>query len=226
MIFAAAALIISSCATMEKTPPIFGPAELVNIAAANPYRENIVLKGYAALKGKKGWVKSKAAVLVRRPDSMRVTLLDPAGLAWFVGTVNKRVAAYAAPAKNLYKKMPSTESAVLKIGRIKLRPFDLIRFIHPGLQPAWLEDAIKTRRENRLLIRKSNILYKIDLNEKNLIVSLRIERKNVRPVRYVYRYGTDGGYSVEIDRKIRFEFSRIQTDRKLPDSLFDLPAFP
>jgi len=186
----------------------------------------MVLTGYAALKGKKGWVKSKAAVLVRRPDSMRVTLSGPAGIAWFVGTVNKHVVAYAAPAKKLHKKMPSTQSAILQIGRIYLNPYDLIRFIHPGLEPAWLEDAIKTRHENRLLVRKSSALYNLELNENRLIMSLKVDRENAGPVRYVYSYGTDGGYSVEIDKKIRFEFGPVQTNRKMPDSLFDLPALP
>jgi len=211
---------------MEKIQPKFDSAELDKIAAANPYAKNMVLTGYAALKGKKGWVKSKAAVLVRRPDSMRVTLSGPAGVAWFVGTVNKHVVGYAAPAKKLYKKIPLTQSAMLKIGRMKLHPYDLVRFIHPGLEPAWLEGAIKTRHGNRLLVRKKGALYNMELNENKLIISLKVDRKNAGPVRYVYSYGTDGGYSVEIDKKIRFEFDRIETERKMPDSLFDLPAIP
>ena len=225
-VFAVIALVISSCATMERIQPKFDPAELEKIAAANPYPENLVLTGYAALKGKKGWVKSKSAVLVRRPDSMRVTLSGPAGIAWFVGTVNKHAVAYAVPAKKLYKKMPSTKHAILRIGRIKLRPYDLIRFIYPGLEPAWLEDAIRTGRENRLVVRKKGDLYSMELNENRLITSLRVTGKNGAPVRYVYSYGADGGYSVEIGRNIRFDFIRVETERKMPDSLFVLPAFP
>ena len=183
-----------------------------------------MLTGQAAFKGTKGWVKSKTTVLVLRPDSMRVTLLDTAGLAWFVGTVNKRVVAYAAPAKKLYKKMPSTQSAMLKIGRMKLQTYDLIRFIHPGLEPAWLENAITTNNKNRLLVKKEGASYKIELDGNMKVASITATRVNVSPVRYVYRYESDGGYSVEIDRKIRFEFDRVQTGREMSDSLFELPA--
>ena len=185
-----------------------------------------MLTGYAEFKGKKGWVKSKARVLVRRPDSMRVTLLDPAGLAWFVGTVNKRQVAYAAPAKKLYKKIDSSESAMLKIGRMKLHPYDLVRFIHPGMEPAWLENGLATSNKNHLLVKKEGASFKIELDENMQVASITATRANVSPVRYVYRYGTDGGYSVEIDRKIRFEFDRVQTGREMSDSLFELPAIP
>ena len=206
--------------------PRADPAELLKIAAANPYPEKILLSGRAAIKGKDGWVKSKVVVLVRRPDSMRVTLLDPAGMAWFVGTANNREVAYAAPAKKLYKKMEATQSAMLRIGQLKLHPYDLIRFIHPGLERLWLEDATATHKKNILLVKKPDASFKMEFTENMRLKNLTATRANGGPVRYIYSYTKDGGYSVEIDRKIRFEFDRVQTGREMSDDLFDLPAFP
>lgn len=165
--------------------------------------------------------------MVRRPDSMRVTLLGPAGIAWFVGTVNRRVVAYAAPEKRLYKKIPSTKNAILRIGRINLYPYDLIRFIHPGLEPAWLEDAIKTGRENRLLVRKKDASYKLTLDENSRVASITVVRDGGGPVMYVYSYPAEGrnGFSVEIDGKIRFDFVRVETGRHMADDLFEPPIF-
>jgi hypothetical protein len=181
------------------------------------------MTGYVALKTEKGWVKSRANVLVRRPHSLRVTLLDPAGMAWFVGTVNSKYVAYSAPAENLSEQTASGKGATLRIGQLKVAPYDFIRFIHPGIEPAWLENSKTTRLKKGVRVRKKDASFRLELGADRRIKSLLVQRDGSGPVRFIYSYTLDGGYSVEIDRKIRFEFNRIKTDGTLPDSLFNPP---
>ena len=207
------------------------------LAAANRYRPTLAMTGRVALKKESKWVSSKAAVLVRRPDSLRVTLLDPAGMAWFVGTVNPRLVSYVAPSENLEKQLPAGKGAMLRIGRLKIPASDLVRFIHPGMEPAWLENSQIVRTKNGVRIKKKTAVFRLELDARGRVKSLLSQRSGGGVVRFKYRYpadsepamtkmspGREGGYSVEINGNIRFEFDRVVTDRPLPESLFDPPA--
>lgn len=174
-------------------------------------------------------------MLVRRPDSLRVTLLDPAGMAWFVGTVNPRLVSYVAPSENLEKQLPAGKGAMLRIGRLKIPASDLVRFIHPGMEPAWLENSLIVRTKNGVRIKKKTAVFRLELDARGRVKSLVSQRTGGGVVRFKYRYPTGGGplaaeaggedgYTVEINGKIRFEFDRVVSDRPLPDSLFDPPA--
>ena len=168
-------------------------------------------------------------MIVRRPGSLRVTLLDPAGVAWFVGTVNARLISYTAPSENLKKRLPAGKGAMLRIGQLKVPASDLVRFIHPGLELGWVKNSEFVRTSSGVRIKKKTAVFRLELGARGRVKSLVSQRAGGGVVRFKYGYPADSepatrGYTVEINGKIRFEFDRVVSDRPLPDSLFEPPA--
>lgn len=217
------ACFMGGCAT---TPQPASPAirEAVReIVAANPYHETLKMVGRTEIKTEKGWIKSKAALLVRRPDSFRLTLFGPAGTAWFIGVGNTRYIGFAIPSENTRKVFQRTKGASVRIGPVKLRPDDFMRFIQPGLSATWLEGSKISVTKKKLRVARRFVVYDLELDGELRLKSAVIKRTARKQVRYSYEYRRDGGYRVDINGKIRFNIDRIASDVSLPDFLFDLP---
>lgn len=218
------ASLAGACATIQQpASPAMRVAAVREIVTDNPYHATLKMTGRAEIKTEKGWVKSKTSLLVRRPDSFRVTLFGPTGAAWFVGVGNARYIGYAAPSENARKVVRKTEGASVRIGHIKLRRDDFVRFIQPGLETAWLENSQISVTKKGFRIARRFVVYDLKLDDERRFESVVIKRVLAAPVRYSYEYSRDGGYMVDINNKIRFHIDRVVEDVLLPDYLFSLP---
>ncbi|GMT41874.1 MAG: hypothetical protein IEMM0002_0285 [bacterium] len=217
----AALLVCGGCATTPKPDRLAVRTMIHEISNANPYHATMKMSGRAEILTDGVWVKSKAALIVSRPDSMRVTLFEPTGTAWFVGIANAQYLGFAVPAENVYKVLRKGKGVNIRIGRLKFQPDDFLRFIQPGLELEWLEKSHVTITQSGLRVVRKYIVYNLELDGRQRLKSVLIKRPDIGPVRYSYEYLESGGYTVEMDGKIRFEITRMVKNAHLPDSLFD-----
>ncbi len=214
---------IGACATIQQSPSPAIRKAVREIVTANPYYATLKMTGRAEIKTDKGWVKSKSSLLVRRPDSFRVTLFGPTGMAWFIGVGSASYIGYAVPSENTRKVLRRTKGASVRVGAVKLRADDFLRFIQPGLSAEWLENSRISVTEKGVRVARKFVVYDLKLDDEQRLESVVIKRTAGREVRYSYEYRRSGSYMVDINGEIRFHIDRIVKNAPLPDYLFSLP---
>ncbi|MEE8484069.1 MAG: hypothetical protein V3S46_05680 [Nitrospinota bacterium] len=213
--------LLSACATVPKVKVLPQAEYLAEIAEANPYYPLLRMSGKVYHMTITGWVKSNASVVVGAPFGFRMALTDPAGRAWFAATANEETVFYAAPDKKVSKTMPLNKNALIEIGPFKVPPEDFIKNTHPGIEPSRLESGDAELIKDGIKLVNGDITEKFIFDKENRLVMTAIKRKGIPPLKLRYSYLPDGGYTVDINSLLRFEFTRVKQVDSLPDELFE-----
>ncbi len=227
LLAAVIAILFSACAAMPMRAA--GPSDeeklrLPKIISANPYQQSIRLGGWVEVHTDKGWLRSKASVVLDRPHNLKVMFFDPLGTAWFMATANSQTVFYAAPNDGIRDLLPRKEGHPIKIGGISLNPDDVIMGLHPGMEPKLLEGAkVDFQKNGGLRLHRDSFSQNMEFDSQGRITGSVVLRDGQAPLRLSYVYGDAPAYTVQINGDIRFQFQRVEEMKEIPDTFFDPP---
>lgn len=217
-------ILLLSCATATPLPAPPAAGELALLLAQNGCSPHVLMTGRALIPVGGEQVSTRAAVLVSRPDRLRLTLSDALGSAWFLATADEERIFYAAPAQGMRDVFSRRAGAPIRLGGERYWTEDLTGNLPHCLDPATLRAGNLRYSSGVLRHEGGGIKRRWEFYPDGRIKTLSLLRPAVPPARFEFAYGAEAGeLTVKINGSATFHFTRVTEVEPPPASAFKPP---
>jgi hypothetical protein len=231
------AVTLAGCALRARPRPVI-PASADGLLDALAARRAAVtsMRARARLKGGLSTMWTKEAILVRRPDAVRIDVLSPFGLAVALGAQDRQLWAYPPNERTRYEGVASPANMARFLGApiAVADVVDILLGVPPARRPAGRPDMVLTRdHEYELTIPLADGVQKIWFAADTLTVARAEEHRNgAVALQVVFGEHRDGfPHAVEVavpptGANARLVYDAIEPNVALDPALFAPPPAP